>query len=108
MTLYQGDDLINLLTVTIRPSNPEDDLPEITEVDIKIGSLCKKYKNPSNPFTVNIRREESIKLSVVNKVFACIMYKGEVDGKPTILKKTCEGTLTIKTKPELVNGRCCC
>ena len=43
-----------------------------------------------------------------NPVFACIYYKGIVDGKSMILKKTCEGTITIETKPELVNGRCGC
>jgi len=105
MTLYQGDDLVNLMTVTI---SSEGELPEITEVDLKIGSICKKFKNPTNPFTVNILRKESINLSVNNKVYACIYYKGEVDGKPAILKKTCEGTLTIQTKPEIVNGGCCC
>ena len=103
---YQGDDLINLMTVTI--VDDQGNLPEITEVDLKIGCLTKKYKNPTNPFTVNVFREESIKLSMKNPVFACIFYKGIVDGKPMILKKTCEGTITIETKPELINGRCGC
>ena len=103
---YQGDDLINLMTVSISPE--EGELPEIEEVDLKIGVLCKKYKNPPNPFTVNVMREESIKLSTVNQVYACIWYWDDVDGKRILVKKTCEGTLTIKTKPELINGRCCC
>lgn len=103
---YQGDDLINLMTVSISPE--EGELPEIEEVDLKIGVLCKKYKNPPNPFTVNVMREESIKLSTVNQIYACIWYWTEVDGKRTLVKKTCEGTLTLRTKPELINGGCCC
>ena len=103
---YQGDDLINLITVSISPE--EGELPEIEEVDIKIGSICKKYKRPANPFTVNVMREESIKLSTVNQVYACIWYWETVDGKRILVKKTCEGTLTLQTKPELINGRCCC
>lgn len=103
---YQGDDLINLITVSISPE--EGELPDIEAVDLKVGPLCKKYKNPPNPFTVNIMREESIRLSTVNQIYACIWYWTEVDGKRTLVKKTCEGTLTLRTKPELINGRCCC
>lgn len=103
---YQGDDLINLMTVSITPE--EGELPEIEEVDVKIGSLCKKYIKPANPFTVNVMREESIKLSTVNQVCACIWYWTEVDGKKVLAKKTCEGTLTLKTSPELINDRCRC
>lgn len=106
MTRYQGDDLINLIRVSITPE--EGELPEIAEVDVKIGSLCKHYKNPPNPFVVNVMREESIKLSTVNQVCACIWYWTMVDGKRTLVKKTCEGTLTLHTKPELINGRCKC
>ena len=106
MTRYQGDDLINLMTITIVPE--EGELPEIEEVDLKVGSLCKKYIKPTNPFTVNIMRDESIKLSTINKCFACIWYWTEVDGVRTLVKKTCEGTLSLKINPELINGGCCC
>lgn len=107
MALYQGDDLINLMTVTITAD--DGSLPTIEEVDLKIGCLNKKYKNPTNPFTVNVMRDESIKLSTKNKCFACIWYYTDVDGKSTLVKKTCEGTLTIETNPEVIgDGRCCC
>lgn len=103
---YQGDDLINLLTVSITAESGE--LPEIESVDIKIGSICKSYKNPSNPFTVNVMREDSIRLSTINQVYAAIWYWTDVDGVRTLAKKTCEGTLTLQVKPELINGRCKC
>ena len=105
--LYQGDDLINLLTVQILPEEGGV-LPEIETVELKIGCLDKKYEHPTNPFTVNIRRDESIKLSINNKCYAAIWYWEEVNGIRTLLKKTCEGTLTIQTKAEVVNGGCCC
>ena len=100
---YQGDDLINLMTVSISPDEGQE-LPEIVAVDVKIGCLLKHYDHPTNPFTVDVYREESIKLSAVNKVYAAIWYK--LDGKT--LKKTCEGTLTLATNPEVVNGGCKC
>lgn len=105
--LYQGDDLVNLMTVTITGSGGE--LPEIEKVDLKIGSIQKSYDHPTNPFTVNLMRDESIKLSTINKVYAAIWYHVMVDGKDTLVKKTCEGTYTINTNPEVVgDGRCKC
>lgn len=106
--LYQGDDLINIMTVTITSADGGE-LPEISAVDLKIGSLKKHFDNPTNPFSVNIMREESIKLGTINQVYACIWYYDIVDGVRTLLKKTCEGTLTLATKPEVIgNGRCQC
>ena len=49
---YQGDDLINLMTVTVTAE--DGSLPELEAVELKIGPLCKKYTHPTNPFTVNI------------------------------------------------------
>lgn len=107
MTRYQGDDLINLMTVTVTAE--DGSLPEIEAVELKIGCLQKKYVRPTNPFSVNVMRDESIKLSVKNSCYACIWYYTYVDGKNTLVKKTCEGTLTIETKPEIIgNGRCSC
>lgn len=105
--LYQGDDLIDVITVTIRAPEGEE-LPEIDAVDVNIGVLKKHYSHPSNPFTINIMRDESIKLSTNNAVHACIWYYGTVDGKRVLLKKTCEGTLILETKPEIVSGKCKC
>lgn len=104
MPLYQGDDLINLMTVRIRMG---EEYVEIEDVDVQIGPLCKHYHQPNNPFTVNIRREESINLSTSNSCHACVWYWDEVEGVRTLLKKTCEGTLTINTNPEIINGRNC-
>lgn len=107
MTRYQGDDLINLMTVTVTAE--DGTLPNIEAVELKIGSLCKRYDHPTNPFTVNIMRDESTQLSVKNSCYACIWYYTIVNGKNTLVKKTCEGTLTIETKPEVIgNGGCCC
>lgn len=105
MARYQGDDLINLLRISISAPAGEE-LPEIEAVELKIGSLCKKYEKPANPFVVNILREESVKLFTKNKCHACIWYWGEVDGVKTLLKKTCEGTFVLETNPEIINGRC--
>ncbi len=105
--LYQGDDLINVLTIRI--SAPEgEELPEIKRVDVKIGPLVKRYDNPTNPFTINLLREESIKLSVKNNIYACIWYEGTVNGKTKLLKRTCKGTVTLVTNPEIINDRCKC
>lgn len=105
--LYQGDDLINLLTVTIR--GEDGTLPTIDRVDLKIGTLIKKFESPTNPFTVNVMRDESIKLSTKNNVYAAIWYHTMVDGEDTLVKKTCEGTLVINTNPEVISdGRCKC
>lgn len=107
MTRYQGDDLINLITVTVTAE--DGTLPDIEAVELKIGPLCKRYDHPTNPFTVNIMRDESIKLNVKNSCYACIWYYTPVDGVDTLVKKTCEGTLTIEAKPEIIgNGGCSC
>lgn len=107
MTLYQGDDFVNLMNVYIHGEG--GDLPEIEKAVIKIGPLEKVYDHPNNPFTVDVMREESIKLSTLNKVRAAVWYHALVDGVDTILKKTCEGTYTINTNPEVVgDGRCKC
>lgn len=108
MTRYQGDDLINLITVRIKPKEEGDELPEIEFVELKIGCLDKRYKQPENPFTVSLTREESLKLSINNKCYAAIWFWEEVDGVRKLFKKTCDGTLTIQTKAEVVNGGCCC
>lgn len=104
---YIGDDLINLMTVTVNPDEGEE-LPEIETVELKIGCLDKKFVRPSNPFTIDVMRDESIRLSTQNKCFAAIWYWEEVNGVRTLLKKTCEGTLTLALKPEVVNGGCKC
>lgn len=109
MTRYQGDDLINIMTVEIKPKEEGEELPEIVAVDVKVGCLVLHYDNPTNPFSIDILREQSIKLSTVNHCYACVWYKDTVKGEEKILKKTCEGTLTLDTKPEVIgNGRCQC
>lgn len=106
--LYQGDDLINVIEVSVSPEEGET-LPEIVAVDVKVGCLVLHYDNPANPFSVDIPREQSIKLSTVNQVYACIWYKDTIHGEEKILKKTCDGTLTLATKPEVIgDGRCKC
>ena len=105
--LYQGDDLIDVITVSILPKEGEE-LPEIEAVDLNIGCLKKHFDHPDNPFTVSIMRDESIKLSTKNNCYACIWYYREIDGKRVLLKKTCEGTLVLETKPEIVSGKCKC
>lgn len=105
---YIGDDLINLMTVYIRPKEEGQELPEIESVEIKIGCLNKTYNHPNNPFTIDVFREDSVKLSTQNKVFAGIMYWDLVDGERKLLKQTCEGALTLALKPEVLNGRCKC
>lgn len=104
---YIGDDLINLMTVTVNPDEGEE-LPEIETVELKIGCLDKKFVRPTNPFTIDVMRDESIRLSTQNKCFAAIWYWEEVNGVRTLLKKTCEGTLTLTLKSEVVNGGCKC
>lgn len=107
--LYQGDDLINVMTVHIKPKEEGQELPEIVSVDVKIGCLIMHFDHPTNPFSINIMRDKSIKLSTVNQVYACIYYKDTVHGVEKVLKKTCEGTLTLATKPEVIgDGRCGC
>ena len=105
---YIGDDLINLMTITIKPKEEGGELPEIESVDLKIGCLVKHYKQPENPFTINLFRDESIRLSTINKVYAGIMYWEEVEGQRKLLKQTCEGELTLALKPEVINGGCKC
>lgn len=106
--LYQGDDLINVMTITITPEEGTE-LPEIKAIDLRIGTLKKHFDNPTNPFTINIMRDESIKLSTVNHCYCCIWYNATVDGETVLCKKTCEGDLTLATKPEVIgDGRCKC
>lgn len=104
---YIGDDLINLMTITISPEEGEE-LPEIESVEIKIGCLNKKYSNVPNPFTIDVYRDESVKLSVKNQCFACVWYWKTINGERKLLKKTCEGTMTLALNPEVINGRCKC
>ena len=107
--LYQGDDLINVMTINIKPKEEGQELPEIVAVDIKVGCLVMHYDHPNNPFSINILRDKSIMLSTVNQIYACVWYKDTIDGVEKILKKTCEGTLTLATKPEVIgDGRCKC
>lgn len=107
---YIGDDLINLMTIHISAfdefGNPVE--ADIETVELKIGCLDKKFVRPANPFTIDVMRDESIRLSTQNKCFAAIWYWEEVNGVRTLLKKTCEGTLTLALKPEVVNGGCKC
>ena len=105
---YIGDDLINLITVRIRPKEEGSELPEIESVEVKIGCLNKTFIRPENPFTINVMRDESIKLSTQNKCFAGIMYWDTVDGERKLLKQTCDGVLTLALKPEVLNGGCKC
>ena len=105
---YIGDDLINLLTVVIKPKEDGGELPEIEAVELKIGCLNKRYEHPANPFTIDVMREESARLSVRNQCYACIWYWDNVDGARKLLKKTCEGTLSLALKPEVINGGCRC
>lgn len=105
---YIGDDLINLITVVIKPKEEGGELPEIEAVELKIGCLNKRFEHPSNPFTVDIMREESSRLSIKNQCFAGIWYWDTIDGHRKLLKKTCEGTLSLALKPEVINGGCCC
>lgn len=104
---YIGDDLINLITVTVHPAEGEE-LPEIETIELKIGCLDKKYVHPTNPFTIDVMRDESIKLSTKNQCFAAIWYWDIIGGERKLLKKTCEGALTLALKPEVVNGGCKC
>ena len=109
MALYQGDDLINVMTISITPKEEGEELPEIEYVDLAIGKLVKRYTRPSNPFSINILREESIRLSTLNPVFACIWYWDTIDGQRKLLKQTCEGKFSLPTNPEVVaDGRCKC
>ena len=104
---YIGDDLINLMTVTVHPAEGEE-LPEIETIELKIGCLDKRYIQPTNPFTIDVMRDESIKLSTKNQCFAAIWYWDIIGGERKLLKKTCEGTLTLALKSEVVNGGCKC
>lgn len=104
---YIGDDLINLMTVTVLPAEGEE-LPEIESIELKIGCLDKKFTHPTNPFTIDVLRGESIRLGTQNKCYAAIWYWDEISGQRLLLKKTCEGTLTLALKPEVVNGGCKC
>lgn len=103
---YIGDDLINLMTVTISAAEGTK-LPEIEAVEIQIGNLHKKYTKPSNPFTVNVCRAESAKLSLKNRCYAAIWYWNYIGGNRVLLKKTCEGTMTVNLNREVVNGCQC-
>lgn len=105
MARYIGDDLIELMTVEIT-TNGGVDMPEIEIVEIKIGTLQKKYVRPSNPFTINLCREESKKLSTKNKCYAAIWYWDYVGCQKVLLKKTCEGTMTINLNQEVIHGGC--
>ena len=108
MTLYQGDDLINVMTISIKPKEEGEELPEIEAVDLAIGKLRRHVEHPTNPFSISIMREESIRLINQNPVYACIWYWDTIDGQRKLLKKTCENTLILATKPEVVNGGCGC
>lgn len=104
--LYQGDDLVNLMHIRV-VSRDGSELPELEAIEVTIGKLKKRYEKPSNPFVVNIMRDESVYLSTVNKCFACIWYYGEVNGERKLLKQTCDGDFVLNLKPEVIcNARC--
>lgn len=103
---YIGDDLINLMTITIR-SEDGSELPEIEAVEIRIGNYQRKFFHPTNPFTINVYREDSVRLSVRNPVYAAIWYWDVVDGVSKLLKKTCKGTITLSMKQEVICGCKC-
>lgn len=105
---YIGDDLINLMTIYIKPKEEGGELPEIEAVDIKMGALVKHYKNPGNPFSIDVFRDESIKLSTQNPCYGCIWYYDTIGGERKLLKQTLEGSITLKMNPEVINGRCKC
>lgn len=105
-TLYQGDDLINVIHVNV--NFPEGTDPEIEYVDVQVGCIKKRYEHPDYPFYVSIYRDESVKLSDLNPCYACVWYWAVVDGERKLLKKTCIGTLVLETNPEVIGGCCKC
>lgn len=103
---YIGDDLINLITITVLPEEGSE-LPEIEAVEVRIGCFQKKFVHPTNPFTIDVLRKDSAKLSIKNPCYAAIWYWGVIDGERTLLKKTCEGTITLSMKQEVIHGCKC-
>lgn len=97
MTIFQGDNTAafggNFLTINV--SSESGVVPTITKAELKIGSICKTFTNPTFPLTVNLTEEETAKLSSVNTAYMAVW---DINGK----KKTCQGSLSFNTSARRV------
>lgn len=97
MTIYQGDNTAafggNFLT--IRLSSQSGIIPTISRAELKIGCICKTFKNPTFPMTINLNEEESAKLQAQNTAYLAIW---DAEGR----KLTCNGSKTFETQSRRV------
>lgn len=97
MTIYQGDNTAAFggSFLTINVSTESEVMPIITKAELKIGSICKTFENPTFPLKVNLTEEETLKLQAINTAYLAVWDNEN-------RKKTCQEKITFKTEPRRV------
>ena len=93
--LFRGDNTAafgnNLLTIRLN----NDTGYRVTKAVLRVGVITKKWDNPTFPMIINLTEAETAQLQSVNQAYlAC----WDEDGR----KQTCEGTITITSRPRRV------
>ena len=79
--------------ITINLVNPDGH--EISKVIFVCGCIKKEFKNPVFPLVVNLTSQETDTLKTVN---TCYLVAYDTMGR----QKTCQGTLTFKAIPGVI------
>lgn len=116
MPYYQGDDFVEFMTINLTNKETGEPIESAELATLQVGPICKTFNQPTFPLTVSLEREKTHLLSVKNNIYLAVYYYAEMDGERKLVKETCEGTLSLETKKEVVgcwgedcsDGECNC
>ena len=96
MTIYRNDDTnaFGNEFLTIELDNEFNFI--ITKAEFQCGTVLKVYENPVFPLNVSLTREETKLLRSQNNCYLRVYDENS-------LRETCEGTIIVETKSEVVN-----
>ena len=76
--IYQGDDTGAFgdvfLTISIRLEEGQV-MPEFSKAELKVGGVCKEFRNPSFPLTVNFDSKETLLFNAKNTAYLAVWDK---------------------------------
>lgn len=96
--IYQGDDTgaFGDVFLTINISVGEGQvMPEFSKAELKIGGICKEFRNPVFPLTVNFNSKETSLFNAKNTAYLAVW---DMQGR----KRTCNGSITFKSEAKKV------
>lgn len=93
--IYKGDDTNAFGQNFLQINFTVPDGYTVSKAEFRCGSIIKTFENPVAPIIINLSAEETSKLDYQN---ICYLAVYDENG----LKQTCEGSLTINTKNEVI------